>query len=169
MIDLILNTNITFYIGAFVQWGFLMAFLYSLVSSINNADKSKVWLTSIMALSYSSSLFIDMDSITYFDFFIFDAATLASIALCGFFIKSCTLYIYLLIGLSINTSLFFAMYIDNDIMHHYEYWWFWDIYFVGVNFSDLLMITVSLFNKDILGLVRLSNYLTTKLKRFRYA
>jgi len=169
MTDLILNTNITFYIGAFVQWGFLMAFLYSLVSSINNADKSKVWLTSIMALSYSSSLFIDMDSITYFDFFLFDAATLASIALCGFFIKSCTLYIYLLIGLSINTSLFFAMYIDNDIMHHYEYWWFWDIYFVGVNFSDLLMITVSLLNKDILGLVKLSNYLTTKLKRFRYA
>ena len=169
MIDLILNTNITFYIGAFVQWGFLMAFLYSLASSINNADKSKVWLTSIMALSYSSSLFIDMDSITYFDFFLFDAATLASIALCGFFIKSCTLYIYLLIGLSINTSLFFAMYIDNDILHHYEYWWFWDIYFVGVNFSDLLMITVSLLNKDILGLVKLSNYLTTKLKRFRYA
>ena len=169
MIDLVLNNNITFYIGAFVQWGFLMAFLYSLVSSINNADKSKVWLTSIMALSYSSSLFIDMDSITYFDFFLFDAATLASIALCGFFIKSCTLYIYLLVGLSINTSLFFAMYIDNDIMHHYEYWWFWDIYFVGVNFSDLLMITVSLLNKDILGLVKLSNYLTTKLKRFRYA
>jgi hypothetical protein len=169
MIDLVLNTNITFYIGAFVQWGFLMAFLYSLVSSINNADKSKVWLTSIMALSYSSSLFIDMDSITYFDFFLFDAATLASIALCGFFIKTCTLYIYLLVGLSINTSLFFAMYIDNDIMHHYEYWWFWDIYFVGVNFSDLLMITVSLLNKDILGLVKLSNYLTTKLKRFRYA
>lgn len=169
MIDLVLNTNITFYIGAFVQWGFLMAFLYSLVSSINNADKSKVWLTSIMALSYSSSLFIDMDSITYFDFFLFDAATLASIALCGFFIKTCTLYIYLLVGLSINTSLFFAMYIDNDILHHYEYWWFWDIYFVGVNFSDLLMITVSLLNKDILGLVKLSNYLTTKLKRFRYA
>ncbi|KPV91085.1 hypothetical protein PSH54_18390 [Pseudoalteromonas sp. Angola-30] len=169
MIDLILNTNITFYIGAFVQWGFLMAFLYSLASSINNADKSKVWLTSIMALSYSSSLFIDMDSITYFDFFLFDAATLASIALCGFFIKSCTLYIYLLIGLSINTSLFFAMYIDNDIMHHYEYWWFWDIYFVGVNFSDLLMITVSLLNKDILGLAKLSNYLTTKFKPSRYA
>ena len=169
MIDLILNTNITFYIGAFVQWGFLMAFLYSLVSSINNADKSKVWLTSIMALSYSSSLFIDMDSITYFDFFLFDAATLTSIVLCGFFIKTCTLYIYLLIGLSINTSLFFAMYIDNDIMHHYEYWWFWDIYFVGVNFSDLLMITVSLLNKDILGLAKLSNYLTTKFKPSRYA
>ncbi|XQF93272.1 hypothetical protein ACOBV9_04325 [Pseudoalteromonas espejiana] len=169
MIDLVLNTNITFYIGAFVQWGFLMAFLYSLVSSINNADKSKVWLTSIMALSYSSSLFIDMDSITYFDFFLFDAATLASIALCGFFIKTCTLYIYLLVGLSINTSLFFAMYIDNDIMHHYEYWWFWDIYFVGVNFSDLLMITVSLLNKDILGLAKLSNYLTTKFKPTHYA
>ncbi|ASM49169.1 hypothetical protein PESP_a0996 [Pseudoalteromonas espejiana DSM 9414] len=169
MIDLVLNTNITFYIGAFVQWGFLMAFLYSLVSSINNADKSKAWLTSIMALSYSSSLFIDMDSITYFDFFLFDAATLASIALCGFFIKTCTLYIYLLVGLSINTSLFFAMYIDNDIMHHYEYWWFWDIYFVGVNFSDLLMITVSLLNKDILGLAKLSDYLTTKFKPSQYA
>ena len=169
MDNILVNPAISFYIGVFVQWGFLMAFLYSLVSSINNADKSKVWLTSIMALSYSSSLFIDMDSITYFDFFLFDAATLASIALCGFFIKSCTLYIYLLVGLSINTSLFFAMYIDNDIMHHYEYWWFWDIYFVGVNFSDLLMITVSLLNKDILGLVKLSNYLTTKLKRFRYA
>jgi len=168
MIDLVLNTNITFYIGAFVQWGFLMAFLYSLVSSINNADKSKVWLTSIMALSYSSSLFIDMDSITYFDFFLFDAATLASIALCGFFIKTCTLYIYLLVGLSINTSLFFAMYIDNDIMHHYEYWWFWDIYFVGVNFSDLLMITVSLLNKDILGLAKLSDYLK-KFKPSQYA
>ena len=68
MIELLLNTNISFYIGAFVQWGFLMAFLYSLVSSINNADKSIVWLSFIMALSYSSSIFIDMDSITYFDF-----------------------------------------------------------------------------------------------------
>ncbi|KPZ56601.1 hypothetical protein [Pseudoalteromonas sp. P1-25] len=169
MIDIVLNTNITFYIGAFVQWGFLMAFLYSLVSSINNDDKSKVWLTSIMALSYSSGLFIDMDSITYFDFFLFDAATLVSIVLCGFFIKTSTLYIYLIVGLSINTSLFFAMYIDNDIMHHYEYWWFWDVYFIGVNFSDLLMIVVSLLNKDVLGLVNLSNYLTTKLKRCRYA
>lgn len=169
MIDIVLNTNIIFYIGAFVQWGFLMAFLYSLVSSINNADKSKVWLTSIMALSYSSGLFIDMDSITYFDFFLFDAATLVSIVLCGFFIKTSTLYIYLIVGLSINTSLFFAMYIDNDIMHHYEYWWFWDVYFIGVNFSDLLMIVVSLLNKDVLGLVKLSNYLTIKLKRCRYA
>ena len=169
MIDIVLNTNITFYIGAFVQWGFLMAFLYSLVSSINNADKSKVWLTSIMALSYSSGLFIDMDSITYFDFFLFDAATLVSIVLCGFFIKTSTLYIYLIVGLSINTSLFFAMYIDNDIMHHYEYWWFWDVYFIGVNFSDLLMIVVSLLNKDVLGLVKLGNYITTKLKRCRYA
>jgi hypothetical protein len=169
MIDIVLNANITFYIGAFVQWGFLMAFLYSLVSSINNADKSKVWLTSIMALSYSSGLFIDMDSITYFDFFLFDAATLVSIVLCGFFIKTSTLYIYLIVGLSINTSLFFAMYIDNDIMHHYEYWWFWNVYFIGVNFSDLLMIVVSLLNKDILGLVKLGNYITTKLKRCRYA
>ena len=35
MDNILVNPAISFYIGAFVQWGFLMAFLYSLVISIN--------------------------------------------------------------------------------------------------------------------------------------
>ena len=168
MIELLLNTNISFYIGAFVQWGFLMAFLYSLVSSINNADKSIVWLSFIMALSYSSSMFIDMDAITYFDFFLFDIITLFVIILSGFYIKISGVYIYLLFGLGINTLLFFAMYIDNDVMHHYEFWWFWWVYIVGINFTDLTMVLVFFIGKDVLKLAWLEGKLNKVFNKGAY-
>jgi len=68
--DLMLSPDVSFYIGALVQWGFLMAFLYSLVSSINTPDKKRVWLSLVMTVSYLSSLFIDIQTIRYLDFFI---------------------------------------------------------------------------------------------------
>ncbi|GAA66927.1 hypothetical protein [Pseudoalteromonas sp. BSi20429] len=168
MVELLLNTNISFYIGIFVQWGFLMAFLYSLASSINSADKSIVWLSFIMALSYSSSMFIDMDAITYFDFFLFDIITLFVIILSGFFIKISSVYIYLLFGLGINTSLFFSMYIDNDVMHHYEFWWFWWVYIVGINFTDLTMVLVFFIGKDVLKLAWLEGKLNKVFNKRAY-
>ena len=64
MTEFLVNTDFLFYIGGLVQWGFLMAFLYSLVYSINNPNKGNVWLSLIMSLSYSSSIFIDMGTIT---------------------------------------------------------------------------------------------------------
>ncbi|GAA58640.1 hypothetical protein P20652_0497 [Pseudoalteromonas sp. BSi20652] len=42
MIEFLVNTDFLFYTGGLVQWGFLMAFLYSLVYSINNPNKGNV-------------------------------------------------------------------------------------------------------------------------------
>lgn len=69
MDNILVNPAISFYIGAFVQWGFLIAFLYSLVVSINTPKKEAVWLSLAMTISYSSSLFIDIQDISYIQLF----------------------------------------------------------------------------------------------------
>jgi hypothetical protein len=69
MSEFLVSPIVSLYIGAFVQWGFLMAFLYSLAISINKSDKTAVWLSLVMSLSYSSSLFIDIEQISYIQLF----------------------------------------------------------------------------------------------------
>ena len=49
MNNVLIPPEISVYIGVLVQWGFLMAFLYSLVTSINNPQKQAVWLSLVMA------------------------------------------------------------------------------------------------------------------------
>ena len=58
----------------------------------------------------------------------------------------------MIIGLSINMSLFFAMYIDYEVLYNYEFWWLWWVYILGVNTVDFLMIAIFFINKDFLGL-----------------
>ena len=164
MDNILVNPAISFYIGAFVQWGFLMAFLYSLVVSINTPKKEAVWLSFVMSISYSSSLFIDIQHISYLELFLFDIATILAIFILRFFIIENLISIYLLLGLTINSSLFLGMYIDVSVFNNYEPWWFWFFYSIVVNLADFMMVAIFFINKDFLYLMKFKNGLITSLK-----
>ncbi|MBL1385888.1 MAG: hypothetical protein COA35_014580 [Colwellia sp.] len=155
--DLMLSPDVSFYIGALVQWGFLMAFLYSLVSSINAPDKKRVWLSLVMTVSYLSSLFIDIQTIRYLDFFYFDIATIFALVVLNLFIKERLIPAYLLTGLSVNAILFLGMHLDTVIYNNYEPWLFTIVYSWLVNFNDFVMVAVFFIKKDFLRLVKLKN------------
>ena len=70
---------------------------------------------------------------------------------------------YVTAGLSINAFLFLAMYYDIEVRGTLYYWWFWNVYVFGMYFTDFLMPTVLVVNKDILGLVKVKNYLIKTL------
>ncbi|WP_244151766.1 hypothetical protein [Pseudoalteromonas agarivorans] len=159
------------YVGIFITWLFVFAFLYNLSVSINASQKANVYLSLIMMISYSSSTLFDTVTVSHLYYFYFDIVTLGVI----FSYKRisneampASLY-YVIAGLSINACLFLAMHYDIEVRGTLYYWWFWNVYVFGMYFTDLLMPVVLVVNKDILGLARLSNYLTSKLKRFRYA
>jgi len=163
--DLMLSPDVSFYIGALVQWGFLMAFLYSLVSSINTPDKKRVWLSLVMTVSYLSSLFIDIQTIQYLDFFYFDIATIFALVVLNLFIKERLISAYLLTGLSVNAILFLGMHLDTVIYNNYEPWLFTIVYSWLVNFNDFAMVAVFFIKKDFLGLVKAKSYIYKKLSR----
>ena len=155
--DLVLSPDVSFYIGALVQWGFLMAFLYSFVSSINKPDKKRVWLSLVMTVSYLSSLFIDIQTVLYLDFFYFDMATIFALVILNLFIRERFIFVYLLVGLSVNAILFLGMHLDAVVFNNYEPWLFTIVYSWLVNFNDFAMVAVFFIKKDFLGLVRLKN------------
>jgi len=151
--DLMLTPDVSFYIGALVQWGFLMAFLYSFVSSINTPDKKRVWLSLVMTVSYLSSLFIDIQTIQYLDFFYFDIATIFALVILNLFIKERLIFAYLLTHL------------DTVVYKNYEPWLFTVLYSWLVNFNDFAMVAVFFIKKDFLGLVKAKSYIYKQLSR----
>lgn len=161
IIDVISNFDFAYILSAIVQWGFLMAFLYSLVSSINNAFKGFVVLSSIMAIGYLPWIFTNFQTVTYLDFALLDIAILVAVYVTQrYFIKEkTTAYVYLIIGLSVNTFLALCMYLDTNILYNYTYWWFWRFYSSAVMLSDLCMIAVLIINRDFLGLIKLKRWL----------
>ena len=140
MNDFLLNPYVSLYLGAFVQWGFLMAFLYSLVTSINTSKKEALWLSLIMSISYSSSLFIDIQNISYTQLLLFDLVTILAILVVSNFINKNTITSYLLLGLSINSLLFFGMHLDVLVFNNSTPWWFWSFYSLGINLTIHLVI-----------------------------
>ena len=163
--DLMLTPDVSFYIGALVQWGFLMAFLYSFVSSINKADKKRVWLSLVMTVSYLSSLFIDTSAMLYLAFFYFDIATIFALVILNLFIKERLISAYLLTGLSVNAILFLGMHLDTVVYKNYEPWLFTVLYSWLVNFNDFAMVAVFFIKKDFLGLVKAKSYIYKQLSR----
>jgi len=155
----LLDVRIAHIIGVVLQWGFLMAFLYSLVSSINSSFKALVILSSIMAISYFPGVLFNYQTITYLDLAIFDAITIVVLIIAQYFyIKEKTVaFMYLMLGLSINMCFALGMYIDSYILHNYTYWWFWGLYSSVVAFSDLSMILVLFINKDFLKIIYFKN------------
>lgn len=159
--DIISNFDFAYILSAIVQWGFLMAFLYTFVSSINSPFKGFVVLSSIMAIGYLPWIFTNFQTVTYLDFALLDIAILVAVYVAQrYFIKEkTTAYAYLIIGLSVNTFLALCMYLDTNILYNYIYWWFWRFYSSAVMFSDLCMIAVLIINRDFLGLIKLKRWL----------
>lgn len=155
------NFDFAYVLSVIVQWGFLMAFLYSFVSSINKSFKGLVALSSIMTVGYLPWIFTNFQTVTYLDFALLDIAILVAVYVTQrYFIKEkTTAYIYLIIGLSVNTFLALCMYLDTNILYNYTCWWFWRFYSSVVMFSDLCMIAVLIINRDFLGLIKFKRWL----------
>ena len=149
------------YIDAFIQWGFLMALLYTFVSSINTPNKSLVYLATIMFFSYLLSDFLYIFKNVYLNWIFFDFATILIIflALKVSSFQSSVAKNYIVSGLIINACLTYAIYIDLYINWNSEPWWLWSLYSMGVNIIDLIMIIAIFINKDFLGLMKLKGRL----------
>lgn len=154
------------YVGIFITWFFVIAFLYNLSASINSPYKNTMYLSGIMMISYTLSTLFDMVIVSHLNYFYFDIVTLIII----FTFRYCSrgpipnAFYYLVFGLSINASLFLAMHYDIEILGTLYYWWFWNVYVFGMYFTDLIMPLALIFNKDFLGLVALKRYLLNRRK-----
>ena len=157
------------YIDAFIQWGFLMALLYTFVSSINTANKLLVYLASIMFFSYLLSDFLYIFKNVYLNWIFFDFATILIIflALKVSSFQSSVAKNYIVSGLIINACLTYAIYVDLYINWNSEPWWLWSLYSMGVNVVDLIMITAIFINKDFLGLMKLKGRLFRSRTEFK--
>ncbi|AYM85902.1 hypothetical protein [Pseudoalteromonas agarivorans] len=152
--------NYAIYLGAIVQWGFLFAFLHALANSINKPDKELVYISLVMCICYSGSLFTDYGQTTYLDFILLDACTLlALLFLKRFKFKSYPVaYYYVTAGLCINIIFSFLMHLDMTFSKYYEYWWFWSVFTAVVGSVNICMITVCFINRDFLGLVKFKSW-----------
>lgn len=157
MNNVLIPPEISVYIGVLVQWGFLMAFLYSLTTSINNPSKKVVWLSLVMAISYCFSFFIDIYDITYIELFYYDVVTLFFILCLRYYLPEKCISTYLLFGLSINSLLFLAMHIDVFVRDNYTPWWFWSFYTVVINIMDIIMVSIFFIKKDFLRLAHVTD------------
>ncbi|MDP2633973.1 MULTISPECIES: hypothetical protein [unclassified Pseudoalteromonas] len=152
-------------LGALVVWGFMMAFFFNLFLWFADLKRNKVLLiTSFVAfISYfvSDHLFTWYEtSNIYLQWAIYDILTLSFILIGAFFVKgdsNSPAYQYVVLGLIVNTLLFFFMYYDLHVVENTTPWILWDIYSFGVNIVDFTMIVALIVDRDILGLIRLKN------------
>ena len=155
------------YLASLIMWGFLMAFLYNVVkkSSLPGSDPTAMWVALSIFLSYllSDPLFNQgfgydlLDSTSaYLVWSAFDIITILVIIFIarGKTVQQLPVKLYVCTGLMINISLFVGMYIDLNFTKYIGPWWFWYLYSIIVNISDITMIIALLCNKDFLGLVR---------------
>lgn len=97
---------------------------------------------------YTVYLLLDICTLLFINFFI--KLKSAKAVLCKRYVTLC---------LSCNSVLFLLLQVDLLFMHNgikpFEAWWFWDVFTIGVNVFDGLMILILLIQKDILKLSKL--------------
>ena len=138
------------YVSAFIQWGFLMAFLYCLVKSINTPYKSSLYLAVIMLCSYVLSDYLYIVKHVYLNWIVYDFFTIAFIILAikkAFVTLSLPAY-FIIVGLTINSVLVGFIYYDLYILGNTQEWWFWSFYSISINLIDILMIASLVINLD---------------------
>ncbi|HDY92479.1 MAG TPA: hypothetical protein ENH79_10195, partial [Pseudoalteromonas sp.] len=93
----------------------------------------------------------------HLNYFYFDFATIGTLLLWRAVCKNPVpiAFVYVIVGLFINTCLFLGMHYDIVIVGTLYYWWFWTIYTFGMYFVDFTMALVLIINKDFLGLNKL--------------
>ena len=137
------------YVAAFSQWGFLMAFLYCLVSSINKVNKSFVYLSALMLCSYICSSYVKLLDNLYINWALYDFITIAALLTLQYFdvFKRTKAFLFLVLALTANAVLTLLLYCDIYIFYNFEPWWYWSVYSIGVNLIDVLMMLSLVFNQ----------------------
>ena len=138
--------------GAFIEWGFLMAFLFNLAVTSNKADSRVLVLSFIMMISYFISGFVEFSSYSYLNWFYFDLITITVILFWMYIAKIANFCgtSYIFVGLTLNSILMLSIYIDIFIYKNTSEWILWTLYSFGVNIIDITMILILLLNKDFL-------------------
>lgn len=121
------------YVAAFSQWGFLMAFLYCLVSSINKENKSPVYLSALMLCSYIFSSYIKLLENLYLNWALYDFITIIALFTLQYFIvfQRTKVFLFLVLALTANAVLTLLLYCDIYILYNFEPWWYWSVYSIG--------------------------------------
>ena len=157
-------------LGAFIEWGFLMAFLFNLAININKTDSRVLVISFIMMISYFISGFVKLSIYSYLNWLYFDLLTIFVILAWMYFAKVVNFCgtTYILFGLTLNSILMLSIFIDIFIYENKSEWFLWTLYSFGVNTIDVIMILVLLFNKDFLKLHRLvsMDFSKEKVKSF---
>ena len=159
-----------FSLSAFFMWGFLMAFFFNVFIYAIGLKKGTTLLLSsfVMMCSYTLSdyffTWLSFKNSFYLNFALYDIATITAL-LCLYKIvkKTTPSFLYLVLGLSINTILFLLMHLDTDIYENKHHWWFWEVYMYAMNSIDIIMIVALIVDRDILGLHKLRNTIRTLL------
>ncbi|MEO2267143.1 hypothetical protein V1358_07515 [Pseudoalteromonas sp. YIC-656] len=154
-------------IGAFVNWGFMMALLLNLAnySEPTNRKSSPIWITTIICISYMSTSSISHSYYLYPTFILADLTTIALIWLVQSKREKIVALHYCTVFLLLNSLLHAAIFIDFDVVGNTEAWWLWSLYSTGINFNDAMMIIVLIINRDFLGLCRAGRYLKAIFQR----
>ncbi|TMO04348.1 hypothetical protein [Pseudoalteromonas sp. S558] len=160
-----------FSLSALTMWGFLMAFFFNtFVYSLGVKRNTTLLLSSfIMMLSYTVSdyffTWLSIKTTVLLDWAIYDLITIAVLTMAFLIIKKSTpSFLYLIVGLTINSSLFLSMYVDMYIYKNQEPWFLWNIYTFSVNIIDLMMIVALITDRDFLGLHTLKSKIVSLLK-----
>jgi len=138
------------YVEAFSQWGFVMAFLYCLASSINKENKSSVYLSALMLCSYISSGYINLLENLYLSWALYDFITILALLTLHYFkmLQRSAAFHFIIFALIINAVLTLILHYDLYVLYNFEPWWYWSVYSVGVNMLDVLMVLSLVFNKN---------------------
>ena len=160
-----------FSLSAFASWGFLMAFFFNIfVFSLDIKRNTTLLLSSfIMMFSYSTSDYffswLSVESSLYLDWALYDYATVGALLSVYLLLKKTTpSFMYLLIGLIVNSLLSLCMYLDMYVYNNREPWFLWDLYTFSVNIIDLIMIVILIVDSDLLGFHKLKSKLLNYFK-----
>jgi NhaP-type Na+/H+ or K+/H+ antiporter len=162
-----LANTLSFYLGTFIVWGFLMAFLYNAFMRFMGEKKDLSVLISsfLVFISYfTSDHFLDFwvvdNTKFYIQYFYYDLATVFVI-FCAHLVtrtKTSKVSYYVYCGLVANSIFFLAMHIDIFVHGNKEPWWLWNLYAIAVNIIDFIMICALIIGRDFLGILRLSRW-----------
>ncbi|WP_394192472.1 hypothetical protein [Pseudoalteromonas atlantica] len=155
-------TSLGIHFDTIIIWGFLMACLYNLLLkfTVEDRNSSPLVISIIMLLSYGLSYeFVDLNAgmYVYLIWVKYDVITIIALLAAHKILKlqfTATLK-YILVGLSINTLIFFGIHVDIVYLGNSDYWWFWSFYSVGINVVDFFMVVTLVFGKDWLRIGKL--------------
>ena len=160
-----------FSLSAFTMWAFLMTFFFNVfVYSLGIKKGTTLLLSSfIMMISYTLSdyfyTWLSMRDSIYLDWALYDVITITALAcIYRIFGKTTPSFLYLIVGLTVNSTFFFSMYLDIYIFENKKAWFLWDAYTYTVNLIDFIMIVVLIIDRDFLGLHKLKSKLCDLFK-----